>query len=250
LKELLATKTVVFVGYSLRDSDFVRLYELIQSRMGELLPRSYMVTIDESDPEGVAEGMHVIRTSGVHFLRKLKEQFRKGELLPEERFTPIPLIRAIVRELHHEMIAKGEMSTDPAMLMCACYQDGLMDAFDHIEANKAHGDYYHRCYTERLVEDTYAELLDERVRRGVWLSAAYVEGYLAGLSYLIADDDARKQMPLYYVSGATENLRTYDDYEAVAPLFETLNKQAYEFARHEAERLAPGTDFHHLPVLI
>jgi hypothetical protein len=60
------------------------------------------------------------------------------------------------------------------MLVCACYQDGLLDAFDYITANKRKGDYSHRCYTEGIVNETYARLLKEREDDSRWLSVAYV----------------------------------------------------------------------------
>ena len=116
LKELLATKTVVFAGYSLRDSDFARVYKLIANRMGELLPRSYLVTIDDGEPPSLASGMHVIGTSGTHFLNELARQIPPDEFVPESRLRAIPMIRAILRELHHELVDASEMSSDPALL--------------------------------------------------------------------------------------------------------------------------------------
>ena len=137
LKMMLATKTVVFIGYSLRDSDFTAIYRLMKRRMGEMLPRSYVVTLDEGEPSNVTKDMHVIHTSGEHFVHKLKEGLPRECFLPDERFDAIPAARAIVSAAHHHMLDQGEMRDDPAMLICACYHDGLLDAFDHQMANKA-----------------------------------------------------------------------------------------------------------------
>lgn len=46
LKMMLATKTVLFVGYSLRDQDFNRVYALLQHDMGELLPQAFILTLE------------------------------------------------------------------------------------------------------------------------------------------------------------------------------------------------------------
>ena len=35
---MLATRTVLFVGYSLRDAEFVRLYEVLVNEMGGMNP--------------------------------------------------------------------------------------------------------------------------------------------------------------------------------------------------------------------
>lgn len=250
LKEMLSTKTVVFVGYSLRDDDLIRLYRLIKRRMGDLLPRSYVVTIDDKPKTGIAKDMHVIQTSGVHFLRELKRQFRDDEILPAERFEVIPLMRAMIREAHHRFLDGAEMRLDPTMLMCACYQDGLMDALDHIMANRNRGDYWHRCYAQGLATTIYPELQQQRELDGRWPSVAYIEGYINGLLFLIADDDERSNLPIFYVHGSDEHLRTKDDYEGVAGKFPELSPEAWEFAKHHAERLAPGVVFQHLPVLL
>ena len=250
LKETLATKTIVFIGYSLRDSDFVRLYRLMKRRMGDILPRSYIVTLDDGEQPHIAKDMHIIHTNGVHFLRELKGHFTEGELIADERFDAIPAIRSIVAAVHHDLVERGEMRQDPAMLVCACYQDGLLDAFDHITANKRKGDYSHRCYTEGIVNETYARLLKEREDDGRWLSVAYVQGYMNGLTFLIADDELRPKMPLYYVIGSNGDVGTFEEYEEVARYFPTLNRKAYKYAKAQAEKLAPGVVFQHLPTLL
>jgi hypothetical protein len=249
LKKMLATKTVVFIGYSIRDSDFVALYRLMKRRMGNLLPRAYVVTLDDGETPAVAQGMHLICTSGAHFVHTLKQAFPEDELVPDERFDALPFMRALVSKLHHEMIAEGEMRDEPALLMCACYQDGLMDAFDHQMANAAKGDYFHRCYTEGLLRDVYRRLYDERVEDGVWQTVAYLEGYMNGLAFLISDDDKRKTLPLYYVAGFDGKLRTREDYERAARQFPELSPAVYEYAKGEAAKLKPGVVFQHMPSL-
>jgi len=47
LKVLLASKVVVFVGYSLQDEDFNRLYQTLNEEMQGLLPKSFLVTLNE-----------------------------------------------------------------------------------------------------------------------------------------------------------------------------------------------------------
>jgi NAD-dependent SIR2 family protein deacetylase len=247
LKTMLATKTVVFVGYSFEDSDFESLYRLMKRKMGDLLPRSYVVNPFAEEVPSFAGDMHLLQTSGVRFLTGLKDSFPESELLSEERFEPIPYVRHVVRTLHHKMIDAGEMRDDPAMFMCACYQDGLMDAFDYIMANKKRGDFYHRCYTKQMISDVYKALLDERSKEGLWHTAAYVEGYINGLLFLLADNDDRKLMPLYYIAGFDGDLREPEHYEQAAPEFKKLHPEAYEHARREAARLAPGVVFQHKP---
>jgi len=247
LKTMLATKTVVFVGYSFSDKDFESLYRLMKRKMGDLLPRSYVVNPFAEELPDFAGDMHLLQTSGIRFLAELKASFPEDELLDEERFEAIPFFRHIVRTLHHKMIDAGEMRDDPAMFICACYQDGLMDAFDYIMANRNRGDLYHRCYSERMVREVYMNLLSERSEEGVWHTAAYVEGYINGLVFLVSDDDSRKGMPIYYVPGYDGELLKPEEYAQVAPELKELHPEAYSYAQEQASRLAPGVVFQHMP---
>jgi hypothetical protein len=250
LKMMLATKTIAFVGYSLRDSDFVALYQLIKGKMGDLFPRAYFVSPDGGKPPlDFAQDMHVIRTSGVKFAETLKTAFSEEELVPDDRFEAAPYIRAVIGELHHKMVGDGEMREDPAMYLCACYQDGLTDAFDHQIANAPRGPYHHRCYSERLVDEVYLKLFEERAAEGQWETAAYIEGYIRGLEFLTASDEERKKLSPYYVPGIDEPLITWDDYKAAAAKLPHIEPEIFKYAKEEAERLAPGIVFHHLPFL-
>ena len=249
LKTLLATKTVVFVGYSLRDGDFAAVYRLLRRRMGDLMPRAYFVSPQESAPPEIAKDMQILRTSGVHFVRKLKEAFPAEELIPDERFEVTPYVRALVHKVHHKLLADGDMRDDPAMFVCACYHDGLMDAFDHQMANAAKGPYHHRCYVEGMIDVTYSKLLDERREQGLWHTAAYIQGYINGLQFLLVEPEDRKKLPLYFLHDGHGDLVSPEDYAGAAKTFAKDAPDIFEFARGEAERLAPGVVYQHLPSL-
>jgi hypothetical protein len=68
-----------------------------------------------------------------------------------------------------------------------------------------------------------------------------------GLCFLLANDDERKEMPLYYVSEYEGKLRKPEEYIEAAPKFEELDPEVYDYARREAARLAPGVVFQHMP---
>ena len=46
LKTILATKTVVFIGFSFGDEDFEQIIQYLRTEMGELYPHIYVVTLD------------------------------------------------------------------------------------------------------------------------------------------------------------------------------------------------------------
>src|SRR5450759_1261749 len=68
----LATKTVVFIGYSLTDWNFVRLYEALRSDMGAFAPAAYIVSPFDVTDQTFA--LTHIETSGMAFLRTLKAE--------------------------------------------------------------------------------------------------------------------------------------------------------------------------------
>src|SRR5690606_30134800 len=51
LKTILATKVVVFVGYSFSDFDFNKIYNYLKKEMGNILPHCYIVTLDKTFEE-------------------------------------------------------------------------------------------------------------------------------------------------------------------------------------------------------
>lgn len=247
LKTLLATKTMAFIGYSLRDSDFVSVYRLLKRRMGNLMPRAYFVSPQEGELPEIARDMQVIRTSGVQFIRTLKSKFPEDELIPDSSFEVTPYVRALVHKTHHELLATGEMRDDPAMFLCACYQDGLLDAFDHQMANESKGPYHHRCYVRDMMRFTYQDLLDERREEGIWHTVAYIHGYMSGLQFLLVEAEDRKNLPLYFLHEDHGDLRTWEEYKEAASCLAEDKPDIFEFAKKEAGKLGPGIVFQHMP---
>lgn len=248
LKELLATKTIVFVGYSLRDSDFISLYELMKRRMGDLLPRAYVVEPNDIPDNSIGEEVQVIRTTGVRFLRELKMNMPEECFLPDERIMTIPSTRFALSKAHIELVSSGEMVEDPALLICACYQDGMLDAFDYISQNKYSGEFSHRCEILGIVE-YYTHLMAEREEAGMWHTVAYIEGYLEGLTFLLLTDDEREKRPFYFLFGTDDPIRTLAEFQKLAPTFRENAPQAFALAKAIANSLEPGIVFHHRPEL-
>ncbi len=48
LKNIIATKTVVFIGFSFGDEDFNQIINFLRNEMGEIYPHIYIVTLDEN----------------------------------------------------------------------------------------------------------------------------------------------------------------------------------------------------------
>ena len=75
LKAKLANKTVVFIGFSLRDKDFEQLHQQIQTSLGPLAPKSYAVFLNPNDYEieyWQNKNVTVLNCDAGQFLKDLK----------------------------------------------------------------------------------------------------------------------------------------------------------------------------------
>jgi hypothetical protein len=75
LKLMLATKTIVYIGFSFKDDDFLKIHKLLSREMKDIRPQSYIVTLDKSsDARFLKHGLIPIYTDGTHFLSVLKKK--------------------------------------------------------------------------------------------------------------------------------------------------------------------------------
>jgi NAD-dependent SIR2 family protein deacetylase len=195
LRHLLATKTIVFIGYSLRDDDFRNVYSPLMEGMGQLRPISYYVSPVES-AEAAEFGLRHIRTDGTHFIRSLKEHLcERGVQLPDKVIDRSSALLFRVRQAHKEL---GEMEwrTKFPLVFSFAYQDGLLDALNRIIAQHVTGEYTSTVHVTHLIH-SYEVLLERAVSRGKYWDAAYVNGYMAGLVQLLIEDEDLVSVPLF-----------------------------------------------------
>ncbi|GAA1987137.1 hypothetical protein GCM10009817_30800 [Terrabacter lapilli] len=196
LRHLLATKVVVFVGYSLRDADFRNVYEPLMQGMGKLRPVSYFVGPYDSD-EAAALGLRHLKTDGTHFVRSLKAHLvNGGALLPDEVIDRARALRGVVG-LAHDLTADMDWRSHPEIVFSLAYQDGLLDSLNRIAARWITGEYT----DAQRVQDSYhsyGHLLHTAVHRERFWDAAYIDGYRDGIMVLLLEDGADvKHLPIY-----------------------------------------------------
>jgi hypothetical protein len=127
LKTLLATTTILYIGYSFQDTDFLKIHQLLTSEMKGMRPHSYIVTLDESAKARYAEtDITPIITAGTHFLVRLKEHLvEQEEMLSDSVFRGIPETYSRVLAGHAFVSNVGLRKYPTAILTLSC-QDGLM----------------------------------------------------------------------------------------------------------------------------
>jgi SIR2-like domain len=138
LKDLMATKTFLFVGYSLRDSDFQLIWDGIVKSLGRFTKLAYAIDPNAS-PDSVlywkSRGIELFETTDIMFVRQLRSRLEKGNLIPAES-----LLEFLRRE--RERIANIHMRVNQHSsggMASAMYQDGLIHALSNILTSTALG---------------------------------------------------------------------------------------------------------------
>lgn len=81
VKTLLAYKNILFLGYSLSDPDFKRLYSELKYILGEYMPKSYAVVYNVSEYDDVFwndKGLKIIKSDLTLFLYKIRDMHYKN----------------------------------------------------------------------------------------------------------------------------------------------------------------------------
>lgn len=249
LKLTLATKTVVFVGYSLSDPDFSRLYEWLRSELKELVPHAYVVTLNEDTAQILtSSSMTPIVTDATYFVEVLKQRLvEDGLMLADDRFSGLESALDIVYEAHEKLHEDFPTRSHPETIYAACYQDGLIHAFEYLLRNSRAGSCSDAGRLHNVIR-SYKEIRRVKLSQQKYEDVAYIDGYVRGLDYLLATDEHRQRLPLYYLFGTGE-IETFEEYSRLAPQAQQLHKTAFASALHRASSLSSEVEFHHIPFL-
>lgn len=254
LKTILATQTVIFIGYSLSDSDFSAIYEFVKKQMNSLHKQAYVVTpFVEDCVKFKAAGFIPIQTDGVNFFAQIKAHAVAKKLMLDDDIYEFAfnVLNGVLLEhsLLHESI---KLSDFPEVIFTASYQDGLIHALERAIQMRGAGQYSHRCHITGII-NLYLKWQKEKLKRGVYEDVAYIEGYINGLTCLLMPKEERESLrvPMYFLFGVKDDI--YD----VAKLVDQLrhNPHAHKAAHKRAQTyLKRHTDlesamFHHPPWL-
>lgn len=247
LKHLLATKTIVFVGYSFRDDDFARIYTLMQAQLESMMPRPFIVTLDEEFDTSRYPGAALVLTDASYFLEELKLAIaeRSQCFLPDERLEDVAIIADLIARVHLNMVNSIPVKKYPMVIYSAAYQDGLLDALCRVDNRRHTGEYSHTCDVRKTVIK-YEDYRRDAIRGRDYWNAAYIEGYIAGLLFLIAGDEERRSVPIYFFFGAAdEQVRDLKALRRVLAKGEHLHKTAYRQARKTVKSWSSHAVPHH-----
>ena len=134
----MATKTFLFMGYSLRDSDFQEVWGTITNSLGRFGKLAYSLN-PHATPESIEfwkeRGVHVVKTFDLQFVRYLHEKLEQEDLIPSHKFMEV------LRTQRHQILSihlKLSQNSDGGM-SSSMYQDGLLHGLDDILSSTALG---------------------------------------------------------------------------------------------------------------
>ena len=250
LKMMLATKTILYVGYSFRDDDFLRIHSILRDEMGELLPHAYIVTIDQSGEERFRNlGLTPIFTDATYFISVLKQHIlQEACFLPDDRFDDIPRMIVRIMEKQSQLQEHFNLVKSPDVVYSWCYQDGLLHCLQRILALQNTGSYSDSHNVMRKV-NVYERIRKRKLREKNYFDVAYVEGYRSGLMFLLTDDEMRDSLPLYYTFGAKYGAVTLEEFKRYRRGARRMHKAAFKQAQEMTKRAGSDFVFRHLPLL-
>lgn len=254
LKTILATQTIVFIGYSMNDSDFGNIYDFVLKQMKGMHKQAYIVTpyMDEEDSYRDA-GLMPIITDGTYFLSQLKEHaVKQGLMHSDDFYEEITMLLGLVRLLHKELGEKYSHVDFPQVIFALAYQDGMIHGLQRALERRTTGEYSDPARTANIL-DIYIPIRREKLREKRYDDVAYIQGYAVALQYMTLDIEDRKnvEVPFYFAFGFTRDLVCLEDFEKAMKSLPAAHKASYKYA---CKWIAPsGADrsvtYHHPPWL-
>jgi hypothetical protein len=250
MKMALATKTILFAGFSFHDDDFLRIHRFVRKETAGTEPKAYIITLDEkSDARFRSLGLRPIYTDAAYFLSKLKQQLINDEqMLPDEKFDALVKILFEIMKAHHRAL-RLDAKRYPDVIFCWAYQDGFRHAIDRILALQKSGYYSHRCNPVNAARTYEFHLRPEKLRGRHYGEVAYIDGYVAGHLYFLGDDQLRRLTPLYYVYGPDRFIRSFTELRKTLRRPDNIPSRARALARRIVAGIPKGMTLHHPPIL-
>lgn len=258
LKTILATKTIIFIGYSLRDSDFLNILESVRSDLKEFNRSMYLVTPETIPDRAFPTDIQHIKTDGIHFMDCIKERAKldlKGHFLPDVVYDVIQMYKNVL-ELEHQALHDKFSSKDyPQTIICASYQDGLSHGFDFILRKRSSGYVSHSCNLIPVLRSYEHEHKKRFLKAKRYEDVAYVQGYInAFMPLLMFDDDSDLNIdnfPFCFAISSPYELCTFEDYANVIDEIPNWHKGAQKRAERAVKvhlkDSSEGIVFHHPP---
>ena len=254
LRTALATKTVVFIGYSLRDWNILNLYgDLIQD-LGIATPNAYKVSPNAKLDSDLST-IKPVATSGIHFLRALKERMVSEGYLKDDIYEQVEDILDLTHTLDPRN-AEDPINPQiyPNVIYAWFYNDGLRDALDRILRFRSSGQYSDRARLHHKLH-SYDDMIERAEQKGLLTDAAYLMGYWDGLAVPFrsglnndnnheADEDKSHLVPLFQYDAEYE-IENLSQLKAFLESTKDRDDEPTRYIREMVQDLPEGFVFNH-----
>jgi NAD-dependent SIR2 family protein deacetylase len=248
LKTILATKTVVFIGYSFKDYDFLKIYSYLKKEMRELIPHIYIVTLDEKIEN---ENATIINTDGAFFLASLRKHLEGiSRLMPKENIENIYFARIILSRINTKTSDRIISERQANLVYCTFYQDGIKHAFDYLIFHAHSGLSF---YPNKVFDavDSYKILRKEKLKVGNYADVAYIDGYIQGIKAIVYQERHFKSFPYWYLFGVGPIFKEQEFNKSIKKK-EIFHKGAEAYGKRYFKNALSGENkitLHHTPFL-
>lgn len=230
LKTILATKTIVFIGFSFSDFDFNKIYSYLKKEMKDIIPHIYIVTIDESFKEKfIKEKSTIIITDGKFFIHKLRVWLEeKKYLIPKDNLNfiyELEYLRLIFHKRSTELFLSNKTSTNIFNLY---YQDGLQHAFDFLIFHSKSGKAFNPYFILNLLE-SYEEIRIDLSKNKNYQDLVYLYGFTNGIQAILNNEDI-DSFPFFYILGKGE-ITNVEEYINLTKSNEIFHKAGEKYCK-------------------
>jgi hypothetical protein len=208
LRHLFATRTIIFVGYSATDSDFLSIYNSVRGSLGRLARVHYLVSpfLNEAQRLELRSDLNVIgiKTDASYFVETVKSHMREKFCFAfDDAYDEVEVELDRVAECHIRFIESYSVGSEPHLIFSTAYQDGLIHGFKRIVDRRYTNDFadLHRVRGQIAL---YGDKISEYTKQKDYWNASYFEGYQMALIFF--DVANAKLDPKHEVSEDLDNL--------------------------------------------
>lgn len=255
LKQMLATKTCLFFGYSAKDKDFRRVFKTVQDGLGTFARSHYLVSpfVSDDEADNLLEefGIIAIRTDATHFVEIIHDHMQQKFCFSSDTaFEQIETELVEFRELHYEFVRSYNPRRDPHLIYATVYQDGVIHAFERIVDRALTGEFANLHDVQNRISGYEQKIAECRKSRDYW-NLAYFKGYQNGLMHFVFyNQEANEELPPIpecYHPGQDELY--LDEFDEIVRGNPEIHKLAYSKAKKITARFKDDADLvvQHLP---
>ncbi|MEP0392713.1 MAG: SIR2 family protein [Erythrobacter sp.] len=257
MRHLFATKTVLFVGYSAQDSDFLNIYRAVQGSMQQFARTHYLISpfIDEAKQAELLSDLNIvgIKTDATHFIETVKSHMRgRFCFAHDDAYDDVRAQLSVATTTHLEFVDGVSIAETPHLIFCIAYQDGLIHGLQRI-ADRRYTNEYANLHNVRRQIELYDDKISAYTKAKDYWNASYFVGYQLALIFYDVSNAVRdercevpegyEELPLYYHPKlGCMSAQEYDIEVRPNPeVHKAAYKQALRFARllGNAEGIVP-----------